>query len=59
LGWTDEARMRRSRQIGELIIEGRDRLVCSLAPGSFKAVKQWVSRTIVPGIKVDIYGEHK
>lgn len=57
LGWTDEARTKRGREIGEVIVEGRDQLVCSLGPGSFKAVKQWLSRTIVPGIKVDIYGD--
>jgi hypothetical protein len=55
LGWTPAERKARQLLIGETIIDGRDELVYRLPPAAFRAVKRWVQRSIVPGIKVDIY----
>jgi hypothetical protein len=58
LGWTQEMRIERQIQIGEAIIDGRDELVRALSPQAFRAVKRWVSRSIVPGTKLDYFGKH-
>lgn len=57
LGWSDAARKARQAEIREVIIDARDSLACRLSKGSFKTLKAWVERTIVPGVRVDVYGK--
>jgi hypothetical protein len=57
LGWSQEMRIERQIQIGEVIIDGRDELAQVLSPQAFRAVKRWVSRSIVPGTKMDYFGK--
>jgi hypothetical protein len=57
LGWSEAARKARQAEVREVIIDGRDSLACRLSEHSFKTLKAWVERTIVPGIQVDVYGK--
>lgn len=59
LGWNLEKRRSRQAEIGDAIIDGRDQLVYDLPRESFLAVRRWVAKKVVPGIKVNLYDSGK
>jgi hypothetical protein len=54
---TPEQRNARLEGLRTVVIDARDGLACRLPASSFTRLKQWVAKSIVPGIKVDLYDE--